>query len=421
MKRAPFVARLLFRQKGAVMPMVGFIIILLLGLAAVAVDIGYILVTKQQLQNAADASALASAPSLILEEPERTAQVQSTAVAMAARHRAGNDASVTLIPAEDIVIQGNRVTVYARKLQERSTGLPLFFARILGIRYADVTAKAAAEITPTASVCCVKPWGVPDLWDDTTPIPGYTSGKDKWNENGQWDGEEFTDLNDNRLWDPGESFVDGNSNGAYDSEHYDRALSQANQEGFIPENPPTGQIGEQYTLKIGSKGNRPASSYFNPIIIPWPPEYEAGLPPKGAARYRESIIKCNPTVVTGGQELEIESEPGNMVGPTNQGTKVVIDKDPTAFWNEELNTVDHYGGGTLGESARIVFLPVYDPRIWPGTGRQTIVITKVVAFFIEDVRNGVVTGRMTKAPVSCMESMPPGPDDSFTYVPKLVE
>jgi len=421
MKRVPSVASFLRNQKGAVMPMVGFIIILLLALAAVAVDIGYIVVTKQQLQNAVDASALAAAPSLILEEPEKTAQVQTTAMDMAARHRAGNDASVVLVPGDDIVINGNRVTVYARKLRERDTGLPLFFARILGIRYADVAAKATAEVIPSASACCVKPWALPDRWDDTTPIMGYDKGKDAWQGNGEWNGEEFTDGNGNGLWDTGEAFVDGNVNGLYDSEHYDRALSQANQEGFIPENPPAGQVGQQFTLKLNSKGNRPAASYFNPVIIPWPPEYEEGLPNKGADRYRESIIRCNPTLVTANQNLDVMSEPGNMVGPTTQGTQAIIDKDPNAFWNEELNTVDHYGGGTLGESPRIVFLPVYDPRIWPGTGRTTIVITKVVAFFIEDVQNGVVTGRMAKAPVSCMESPKPGGDESFTYSFRLVE
>lgn len=417
MKRVPRVASLLVGEKGAVMPMIGFIIILLLALAAVAVDIGYILVTKQQLQNAADASALAAAPALILEEPEKTEQAEANAIDMASRHRAGNDASVTLIPAEDVVIQGKRVTVYARKLQDRNTGLPLFFARILGIHYADVTAKATAEVTPTGSACCVKPWAIPDLWDDTTVIPGHAD----WRNNGTWDSESFTDQDGDRVYDTGEPFVDFDHNGVFDSEHYDRALSQANLEGFIPENPPAGQIGVRYTLKLNSHGNRPASSFFNPVVIPWPPEYEAGLPSEGAERYRESIVRCNPTVINAGEDIEVMSEPGNMVGPTQQGTRAIIDKDPTAFWNTELNTVDHYGGGTVGESPRIVFLPVYDPRIWPEPGRTTVVITKVVAFFVEDVRNGVVTGRMTKAPVSCMESTEPGNDESFTYTFQLVE
>jgi len=417
MKRTSFLARLWRAQQGAVMPMVGFIIILLLALAAIAVDIGYIAVTRQQLQNAADASALAAAPSLILEEPERTAQAEASAVAMAAHHRAGNDASVVLIPSEDVIIAGNRVTVYARKLTDRNTGLPLFFARILGIRYKDVAAKATAELIPSSSVCCVKPWALPDLWDDRTVIAGHAD----WQNNKHWDCEEFTDLNDNRLWDTGESFVDANSNGVWDAEHYDPVLSRANQEGYIPENPPTGQVGQKFTLKVNSHGDLPSPSFYNPVIIPWPAEYEEGLPNSGGDRYRESIIRCNPTIISAGDELILDSEPGNKVGPTNQGTNALIADDPTAFWNEELNTVDHYGGGTLGESARIVFLPVYDPRLWPRSGRQTVMITKVVAFFIESVRNGEVTGRMAKAPISCMESTEPGGSDSFTYSYSLVE
>ena len=39
---------------------------------------------------------------------------------------------------------------------------------------------------------------------DVTVIPGYAS----WANNGTWDGEDFIDLNGNKLWDQGEVFVD---------------------------------------------------------------------------------------------------------------------------------------------------------------------------------------------------------------------
>ena len=47
MKRNASVRGLLLGHGGTVMPLVGFIIIALLALAAIAVDVGYILVTKQ--------------------------------------------------------------------------------------------------------------------------------------------------------------------------------------------------------------------------------------------------------------------------------------------------------------------------------------------------------------------------------------
>ncbi len=407
-------------QGGAVMPLVGFIIIALLALAAIAVDVGYILVTKQQLQNAVDAGVLAAAPAMaLLEEPDRTLEVYGRVVDMCARHRAGDEASVTIIPAEDIMIEDNKVTVYARKLRDRGNGLPLFFARILGIRHADVTAKAALEVYTSTSACCVKPWAIADLWDDDTLIPGYPT----WQNNDQWDGETFEDLNGNRIWDEGEPFEDNNANGVYDGEYYDRDLSQQNLAGYIPEIPPDGHIGMQLKLKVASQNDRASSSYFNPVVLPWPDD--ENLPARGAARYEQSIIECNPTMIEAGDELLLESEPGRMVGPTNHGAKTIIQEDPTAFWDDDAYTVDHHGGGTLGESPRIIMVPVYDPRIWPGSGRlqgeNSVVITKIAAFFLEELRQDVVIGRVSKAPVSCSEPTTPGGNESFTWSYRLVE
>ncbi len=413
---------LLLSQRGAVLPLIGFLIIAMLALAAFAVDIGYIMVTKQQLQNAADACALAAAPALRFDEPTKSSEVQNIVLAMAARHKAGNDSTVYIVPAEDIIIDGYKLTVYARKWRSRSNGLPLFFAKILRIPFADVSAKAAVLATPTKTACCIKPWSLPDLWDDTTPITGYPT----WRNNDAYDAEEFEDGNDNRLYDPGEAFTDGNGNGVYDGEHYDRALSQANEAGYIPSLPPSGHIGMQLLLKLGSQNQRPATSYYNPVVLPWPEEY--GGARRGADAYKKNITDCNPMVIQPGQEVELESEPGNMVGPTNQGTKTIIQADPYAFWNEAINDVDHTGGGNIGESPRIVLVPVFDPRTWPTTGRLTtqrgnaIVITKIVAFFIEDLdKSGVITGRVTRAPVSCIEGTEPGEGDSFTWSYHMVE
>jgi hypothetical protein len=400
--------------------MAAFIIIALLALAAIAVDVGYILVTKQQLQNAADAGVLAAAPAMILEEPEKTAEVYTRVIDMCGRHRAGDEASVTVVPAEDVIIEDNKVTVYARKLRDRGNGLPLFFARILGIRLADVTAKAALEVYTSTSACCVKPWAIADLWDDETLLPGYPT----WRNNEQWDGEEFEDLNGNRIWDEGESFEDLNGNGVYDSEYYDRDLSQDNLAGYIPELPPDGHIGMELKLKVASKNDRASSSYFNPVVLPWPDDDD--MPARGAARYEQSIVECNPTMVAAGDELFLESEPGRMVGPTNHGAKTIIQQDPTAYWNDQTNMVDHHsGGGALGESPRIIMVPVYDPRMWPGSGRLTgensVVITKIAAFFLDDLKQDVVIGRVSRAPVSCTEPTTPGGSTSFTWSYRLVE
>lgn len=51
-------------QRGAVLVLVTLLVIALLGFAALAVDIGHMAVVKNELQNAADAGALAGAAQL---------------------------------------------------------------------------------------------------------------------------------------------------------------------------------------------------------------------------------------------------------------------------------------------------------------------------------------------------------------------
>ena len=52
------------RRRGAVVPLMALMLVFILGVVAFAVDIGYMVVVRQELQNAADSSALAGASQL---------------------------------------------------------------------------------------------------------------------------------------------------------------------------------------------------------------------------------------------------------------------------------------------------------------------------------------------------------------------
>jgi len=67
---------------------------------------------------------------------------------------------------------------------------------------------AFAQIPPGCSelcaVSCIKPISIPDRWDDVTAIPDMRrAGPAKLANNFSYDQENFTDLNSNQLWDPG--------------------------------------------------------------------------------------------------------------------------------------------------------------------------------------------------------------------------
>ena len=52
------------KQKGATAVTIAFLLIVLVGFAALSIDVGYLMVTRNELQNVADAAALAAARKL---------------------------------------------------------------------------------------------------------------------------------------------------------------------------------------------------------------------------------------------------------------------------------------------------------------------------------------------------------------------
>ncbi len=148
------------RQRGIALIWVAILGMVLVGLAGLALDTGYVLVTAHQLQNAADAAALAGANSV----PFSTSQATADAVAMAASNNAAGAAVQLDAPAGDVIpgtydratatfspggSNPNAVKVTAR----RTTGSPggplnLIFAPMVGVTSSDVARQAIAMNNP---------------------------------------------------------------------------------------------------------------------------------------------------------------------------------------------------------------------------------------------------------------------------------
>lgn len=159
-------------QCGAVIVMVALLLVVFVGFAAMAIDIGHLLVVRNELQNAADAAALAGAASLVPQTPP--ASPAPPAWAMAATVAAG---SIGLNKSENAALadcevstgywnydhspsglQGTAITPKARDFPavrvavrrgEGNNGGPVknWFASILGIGTSDVAAAATAVMT----------------------------------------------------------------------------------------------------------------------------------------------------------------------------------------------------------------------------------------------------------------------------------
>ena len=164
----------LANQRGAAAIIVAVSMIALLGFAAIAVDTGYLMVAKNELQNVADAAALAAARQLgSIYEPMTAAEQQSytcdpgtiTPVAQnVAQMNTAAGQSIT-IQNSDVVIgqwdsathiltptldQPNAVMVTARRETGVNGAVTTFFAKILGIDTADISADAIAALTGQA-------------------------------------------------------------------------------------------------------------------------------------------------------------------------------------------------------------------------------------------------------------------------------
>jgi Flp pilus assembly protein TadG len=339
--------RLIRDERGASLMFAAICMVVLLGMSALAIDVGMLYAAKGQAQNAADSGALAGAGSLLLS-PEDGTTATLVAEQFAEKHQIIKQ-TVAIEPAEDVQVDlaNQRVTVTARRIQARGNAVPTFFARVLSMvqpgqwDLVDIQATATAEIQSASSASCLKPWAIPDAYDDV-------------NNNGVFD---EGDYYESRVTSWGTN---------YRSNNYD--------------------FGTQLVLKYGSPGDAIAPGQFFPIDLPLPEG-----PDTGGDRYRENIANCNGQIVDIGDSVWTEN--GNMIGPTKQGVQELIDLDPGASWDPVDGIVN--SAFPPGASPRIGRVPMFDPRVPPGTGKQELEITNIAGFFIEGVGgNGRVTGRL---------------------------
>jgi hypothetical protein len=289
-------------ERGNVLAIVAGAIFAIFGMGALAIDVGYVLTARNQLQAAVDASALAGGAGLIVDE----ATAVTKAVFFAGQNNCVNQPVV--ITAGDVSFPNPaRVRVQAARL------LDLYFGRVLGLNTINITAVAVAEVGSLNGVGKLKPWAIPDL------------------------------------------------------------------------NYP---LGEPVVLKAGELGAPGTDAgFFYPVDFP---PLNRGTPITGGSVYEENIVNGSADPIWIGDELQVE--PGNQVGPTAHGIQVLMDMDPNAYWDNSSNIVvdSDYPGYS---SPRIVKIPFYDPNYPPDSGRNTVEVIRLGAFFLEGVQGRNVYGR----------------------------
>ena len=368
-------------ERGMTLVMVATGLVAFLSATMLAVDVGMLMVARTEAQSSADAGALAGAVALGFDNfDDRSATGPAVRNAIAASMAAENgvmNGQVSVWP-EDVTFPTNtRIRVRVQRSGVRGNPLSTFIAPMFGVPNVDLGAEATAEVSPANAMTCVKPFTVPDKWDERQTPP----------------------------WDPSDTF-----------DLYDKKGNLlANPDVYIPLGQPgyTGynayaDRGALITLKSSNEDKIEPSFYF---------PYAIG-DVSGAEEYRENIAGCNSTVM-GFNDL-ILAEPGNMVGPTKQGMDDLIAKDPNAHWDPYKKSVV----STMSPSPRVVAIPLFDP-VYYETGKVNgrnadLKVVNYMGFFVEEMNGKDVKGYIT--PIGgIMSGNGPAPAGAFPIAIVLVK
>jgi Putative Flp pilus-assembly TadE/G-like len=353
-------------ERGAILIMVVVAMVALMAFTAFVIDYGVMWSGRAQIQTSADAAALAGAIALSSDSATDFAGAQTKAIAVGTVNRVWGQAPN--IQAADVTfpacppgapgLPDTCVKVDAFRNQARGNPLPTYFGNLVGVGSQGVRGTATAQIFAGDTADCVKPFALPDKWQELYPVA--------------------------KAWAPTDSFdkykPDNPNKGSLlaSPDLYTAPSQGSNGTGYsLPDD-----LGLALTLKSGSPGDAIQPGWFFPVRV--------AETDSGATDYKNNIVGCNPRPIGPGTQLEPEN--GNMVGPTKQGIQDLIALDPAAHWDTATKKV--VGGcmaaGTCSRSPRLGAVAVFNPDTYASTrtnGNTMVTVTHVLGFWIDSINN----------------------------------
>jgi hypothetical protein len=132
-------------ERGAISVIVAILLVTLLGFAAIAVDVGVIYSERAQLQNGADASAIALAQKCAKDASDADCSATSILAGSLANQNALDGMSKVFSIDLDKTTRKVSVTTSAKETGGADNSVSLFLADVLGIPGKEVGARASAE------------------------------------------------------------------------------------------------------------------------------------------------------------------------------------------------------------------------------------------------------------------------------------
>jgi hypothetical protein len=131
-------------ESGAVTVTVALLMVVLLGFTALAVDVGVLYSERAQLQNGADASAIATAQKCAKDVTSTDCSPSSPLASSLANQNALDNMSNVQSMTLDTTARKVTVQTSARETGAAANSVSLYFARILGVTSAEVGAQSSA-------------------------------------------------------------------------------------------------------------------------------------------------------------------------------------------------------------------------------------------------------------------------------------
>lgn len=383
MKNSNTLRKLVRDEEGFSLVFVAVGFMAFLAVSMLAIDVGMVMTARNQAQNSADASALAGATALVFDDfTDHSASgpaVQNALTAAQANQVMSGTVSITPTDVKflnDPSGQPDRVQSHVYRDAAHGNPLSTLIAQYFGISTADVAATATAEATPANAETCVKPFTIPDKWNEGTP-----------------------------PFDPLTSTFDPTTGDVY---------IPADQPGYTGYNAVTDK-GTMLMIRAGTGNNITPSFYFSWSM----PAATGGTPVTGANWYRSNIDGCNQSLVHWGDLLT--QEPGNMMGPTSQGASDLISQDPNAYWDTTTNNLV----SSMHPSPRVFPIPLYDPNYYYNgkmNGRNaSLKVANWIGFYVDHIQGNNVFGRITPIPGVIDHNFGPSPNGAFPRVIRLVQ
>jgi Flp pilus assembly protein TadG len=319
------------KRRGATLVLVALASVALLSFLAVVVDMSRMYNQKNELQTAADAAALAG----IVQQITDTTTTVDSAVSFGGKNQVlysnitvnptdvvcgrWNAATQTYLGDSDHCgAQDNTVTVTVRDSAR------YIFPALLGTSR-QVTALARAYAAYVGAQKCVKPWAIPYTTLTKTLQP----------------------LNPDTLRDLNATDI-----------------------GLLKSRTP-GQL--TFMLKIGTPPN---SGNFGSLDIPNP---DPNAPNGGANLYNYNIVNCNVTLIAPGDTINTET--GNMKGPTDQGVADFCNANGS-FDKPTGNCYDSQGKLGIFTKAAL-----WSQGTTKSNGTFAVIVRQIVAFVLENLSN----------------------------------